>query len=852
MAEKVIAISMELDTSQTVSGLNEVESGVKKVDNSVNNLNADAKKLTLGEQIQKINDEVKSGELGFRQLRKKIQEYQTIAIAAGRTSPVGKEALQQAAVLRDQLDDLDKEVKNLAADGQALQGALQLGQGVVAGFTAFKGVTAALGIENENLMKVMTQLQGLQAAMMGLERLHTLLRKESTLVLMINSTATKAAAAAQAAYSAVIGTSTGMLKAFKLALAATGIGAIIVGVGLLITNFDLLKKGVANVVEWFSQMGEHVFRLIEYYNELGIVGKAVLWILAAPIMLAIEAYQFFFGEVEKGTADMMASERKAAEERKRQTKELANAHKERVKQINSERDAIISAADDTIKALKLEKDTLEAQGLASDASALKILEAEKTKLEAVLSANSQKIQSYIKLYTDLAALRGEDEATFKKSMLAQGVDLEMLQEKANKLLQDNEDAIQYSENKITKFKREQGEKRAKEAEAIQKDLLAKQQEANDQYLALEDELTKLLLANMEDGAEKELAILADKQGRERDMLINKHGENLELLKQLDIKHEQELLKLQAKFDKDRLAQQEKLIDLQIANLKEGDDKEFALLKEKHRRELAEIEGNGAIETEMRKELLIQQEGALAELQATIDEQDKEEREAKIQEGMDKMQSFLDTAAEVNEMLNELGDRKIERIEADRDRTLSTLDQQKKAELSQAGLTANQKIAIENRFAAQEYATKLKAAEAADKIAERQFKRDKALKVAQIGMNTASAVMQALGSLPPPASFIVAGTSAAMGIAQAAIVSSQQYKSSAANIAPPSFSSPDLSGDSGSSGGSGSGGGGNGQTDTGTDLTNLPNVSNVPVVVSQVDINKTAATMVNIEEVSTLG
>lgn len=44
----------------------------------------------------------------------------------------------------------------------------------------------------------------------------------------------------QRAYSAVVGTSTGALKTFRIALAATGIGAIIVLLGLLIANWDRL------------------------------------------------------------------------------------------------------------------------------------------------------------------------------------------------------------------------------------------------------------------------------------------------------------------------------------------------------------------------------------------------------------------------------------------------------------------------------------------------------------------------------------------------------------------------------------------------------------------------------------
>jgi hypothetical protein len=352
-------------------------------------------------------------------------------------------------------------------------------------------------------------------------------------------------------------------------LVATGIGAIVVGIGMLIANFDLLKKGVKDTVEWFKGLGVYVVQAIEYYNELGFAAKALLYVIAAPVILALEAYQYFFGEVEKGTAEMMKAEREAAEERRRQTKALADAHKARIEAIDEEKDAVISAANDTIKALKLEKDTLEANGLASDEATLKILEAEKTKLEAIVEANQKKIESYIKYYTDLAALRGEDEATFKQSMLNQGIDLDALQQKANALIQENLDNVQYAENKITKFKRDQNNKRVKDNDNTQQKIIDAQAKANADYIALQDELDKLTIANMEAGAEKELAILVSKHDKERQMMIQKHGENAELEKALDEKHEQELLKLQEKFDNQRLAKQEELIDLQLANMQEG-------------------------------------------------------------------------------------------------------------------------------------------------------------------------------------------------------------------------------------------------------------------------------------------
>jgi hypothetical protein len=49
---------------------------------------------------------------------------------------------------------------------------------------------------------------------------------------------------AQAAYSVVVGTSTGALKAFRIALAATGVGLLVVAIGALIANFDKLKAAI--------------------------------------------------------------------------------------------------------------------------------------------------------------------------------------------------------------------------------------------------------------------------------------------------------------------------------------------------------------------------------------------------------------------------------------------------------------------------------------------------------------------------------------------------------------------------------------------------------------------------------
>jgi len=56
---------------------------------------------------------------------------------------------------------------------------------------------------------------------------------------------------------------------------------------------------------------------------------------------------------------------------------------------------------------------------------------------------------------------------------------------------------------------------------------------------------------------------------------------------------------------------------------------------------------------------------------------------------------------------------------------------------------------------------------------RLFIAQKAFAIVSIGIDTAMAAMKAMGALPPPGNFIVAGATVAMGVAQAAIVAGQK-------------------------------------------------------------------------------
>ena len=85
----------------------------------------------------------------------------------------------------------------------------------------------------------------------------------------------KLASIQQAVYSTVVGTSTGAMKLFRIALVATGIGALVVGLGLLIANFDKVKKVVLNLIPGLANVGEFVENLVNGFTDfIGVTSEA--------------------------------------------------------------------------------------------------------------------------------------------------------------------------------------------------------------------------------------------------------------------------------------------------------------------------------------------------------------------------------------------------------------------------------------------------------------------------------------------------------------------------------------------------------------------------------------------------
>jgi hypothetical protein len=193
---------------------------------------------------------------------------------------------------------------------------------------------------------------------------------------------------------------------------------------------------------------------------------------------------------------------------------------------------------------------------------------------------------------------------------------------------------------------------------------------------------------------------------------------------------------------------------------------------------------------------------------------------------------------MNSAINEIQDAKLAAMQKETDAQLSELEIRKNAELDNANLTAEQKEAINKKYALAAYNLEKKQFDAAEKLRKQQFIREKALKIASIAISTAEAVMKAIatgGGIPTGIPFGVA--TGIVGAAQLAAVMSTKYEGGTAPSMPDVGAASSVGASASALGGAGTT---NAQTTSLADF--LPGGSNGPpisqVVVLESDITGT--------------
>jgi hypothetical protein len=210
----------------------------------------------------------------------------------------------------------------------------------------------------------------------GVHQVANLLNKDSILI-------TQGQAAAQALYATAVGASTGAMKAFRIALLATGIGAAIAAVGLLVAKWDELTAAVRRFLN---------------LPDPAIAAKA-----REQALLREEAALSNYRDAYEAhtNAQIAADQKREAQVKERQRKE-AEATQKRLERLREENNAIIKFVEDlNLQLYEMELDRLSQQ----EQLQIKAMQAEAQRRMQVDTADAKSKMGQAQREQDLAGLR---------------------------------------------------------------------------------------------------------------------------------------------------------------------------------------------------------------------------------------------------------------------------------------------------------------------------------------------------------------------------------------------------------------------------------------------------------------
>ena len=177
------------------------------------------------------------------QLNETKKELLDLAAAGKQNTKEFQDLSAKAGSLKRDIEGVEQAIDRYSKAGSAGLAAVgQAAQLMAGGFAIAQGAAALFGDENEDLQKTMMKVQASIALVTGVQQVAELLNRNSVIT-------TKAMTLAQNLYSAAVGTSTGALKAFRIAMVSTGIGAFVVALGLAAEAMGLFSSKTEDEVE---------------------------------------------------------------------------------------------------------------------------------------------------------------------------------------------------------------------------------------------------------------------------------------------------------------------------------------------------------------------------------------------------------------------------------------------------------------------------------------------------------------------------------------------------------------------------------------------------------------------------
>ena len=156
-----------------------------------------------------------------QQLKQAQVEVQNLADKFGATSDQAREAAKRAADLKDRIGDAKTLTDSFNPDAK-FKGLAQALTGVTGGFAAVQGAMGLIGVESESVEKQLLKVQSAMALAAGIDQLTE--AKEA--FLNLGKTAVRA------------------FNSIKVAIGSTGIGLIVISLGVIYTYWEDISKAI--------------------------------------------------------------------------------------------------------------------------------------------------------------------------------------------------------------------------------------------------------------------------------------------------------------------------------------------------------------------------------------------------------------------------------------------------------------------------------------------------------------------------------------------------------------------------------------------------------------------------------
>lgn len=214
------------------------------------------------QKIGKLNENTKT-------LKQQLRELQNDLQSGKLTGAAFDEGIQKAALMKDQIIDVNNRVKALATDGVdvALRGFGDLATGALGAFSAAQGAAALFGDENEDLQKALLKVQGAMALLNGVQAVNNTLQEDSAFRVGLSTAAQKANAVATNISARAV-TFFGQASAAAWATATLGLSVLITAVIALAMNFEKVGKALGFIDEENNKLNSTLQQQLEVQRKL--------------------------------------------------------------------------------------------------------------------------------------------------------------------------------------------------------------------------------------------------------------------------------------------------------------------------------------------------------------------------------------------------------------------------------------------------------------------------------------------------------------------------------------------------------------------------------------------------------